>query len=450
MKLTVFQSGKGDCMMLTSVDGRRILVDGGMSAEYSKHVAPALGKLRENGESIDVVYLSHIDEDHIAGILKLMDDEVAWRVHEFQLQNGNPNHKKPQAQRPPEVKAIWHNAFHDLVEDNDGEIEDMLAASAAVLSGSSHKAVKELVEEQNELVSSIAQAIKLTKRVSAEQLGITLNKPADGKLMLVRSDTSAAPIKVGKLRLKIIGPFQEDLKKLREEWNAWLDANQSRLLTIQEQAKKDETSFAAREIADIMLPKLEQTKLLMSLLPLDGLATAVKLGNRKEVTTPNLASLMLLVEEQGKTLLLTGDGHHAEVVRGLEHIKKLKENKGLHVDVLKVQHHGSEHNIDEAFCRRVTADHYVFCGNGLHQNPDDDVVRAIIESRLGDANQRSPNPEVGNPFKIWINCHSSVAPNASAKAHMKKIENRISQAEAQSNGQMSSFSLKGSSFELQI
>lgn len=449
MKLTVFQSGKGDCMLLTGADGRRMLVDGGMSAEYSKHVAPALGKLRENGDSIDVVYLSHIDEDHIAGILKLMDDEVDWRVHEFQVQNGNANHKVPDAPRPPKVKAIWHNAFHDLVDDNDGEIEDMLAASAAILSGSSHKAVKELVEEQNELVSSVAQAIKLTKRVSGEQLSIKLNAPAQGKLMLVRANTTAA-IKVGGMKCRIIGPFQADLKKLREDWNKWLEENKGTLQTIRVQAEKDEASFSATEIYDIIWPKLEQAKLLSSLLPLDGLATAVKLGDRKQVTPPNLASLMLSVEEQGKILVLTGDGHHAEILNGLKHIKKLKPNKGLHLNVLKVQHHGSEHNIDELFCRTITADHYVFCGNGIHQNPNDEVVQAIIDSRLGSANQLSPNPEVGNPFKIWINCHSSVAPTASAKTHMKKIETLVSQAEAQSNGQMSSFFLKGSSFELPI
>ena len=448
MKLTVFQSGKGDCMLLTGADGRRVLVDGGMSGDYSKHAAPALGKLRENGEVIELVYLSHIDEDHISGILKLMDDEVAWRVHEFQLQHGNPNHKKPEAPRPPEVKAIWHNAFHDLVDDNNGEIESMLAASASVLSGSSHKAVKELVAEQNELVSSINQAIRLTKRVGAKQLGIKLNKPANGKLMLVRPHTTAA-IKVGGMRCRIIGPFKADLEKLREEWNAWLEANKDKLQEIQTKAEKDESSFSAKEIADIMLPKLQQAELLSSLLPLEGLATAQKLGDRKEVTTPNLASLMLHVEEQGKTLLLTGDGHHTEILNGLRHIKKLKPNKGLHVNVLKVQHHGAEFNIDEVFCRTITADHYVFCGNGLHENPNDEVVKAIIDSRLGDATQLSPNPEVGNPFKIWINCHSSVSP-PSAKSHLKKIEKRITDAEAASNGQMSSFFLKGSSFELQI
>ena len=46
MKVRVFQSDKGDCLLLTSASGKnRVLVDGGMSSSYTKHVAPALAKL---------------------------------------------------------------------------------------------------------------------------------------------------------------------------------------------------------------------------------------------------------------------------------------------------------------------------------------------------------------------------------------------------------------------
>jgi len=34
-----------------------------------------------------------------------MNDEVAWRIHEFQLENDNPNHKEPDASRPPQGES---------------------------------------------------------------------------------------------------------------------------------------------------------------------------------------------------------------------------------------------------------------------------------------------------------------------------------------------------------
>ncbi len=454
MKLTVFQSDMGDCLLVRGNDGKLLLSDGGMSASYSKHVAPALGKLREKGETIDVVYVSHVDQDHISGILRMMNDEFDWRRHEFQVKVNNKHQKEPKAPRPPVVKAIWHNAFHAQFDKNAGEIEEMLAASAAVLSGAKLPVVRELAMEQSGLVSSMAEAVQLSQRVSAEQLGIQVNQPAKGKLMMVR-DTSSAAIKLGGMRIRIIGPFFEDLEELRDKWNKWLKSTKGmlRVKSLQKQASKDDESFSAREIADLMLPKLQQAEDLSSLLPLDSATTKFKLGVRKNVTIENLASLMLFVEEAGKTLILTGDGHHQEIIRGLEHIKKLKPGKGIHVDVLKVQHHASEHNIDEEFCRRVTADHYLFCGRkgGKHGNPDLRAIKAVADSRLStDPAVRSANPQADNKFKFWFNNSSTASESEEDIVHMKKVEKDVKALVTKSGGQMSSFFLKGSSYELEI
>jgi len=93
MKLNIFQSDKGDCILLESEDGKRILCDGGMSRSMSKHVAPALGKLRKAKKNIDFAYVSHIDQDHISGVLQLMQDELDWRVFEHQKRLGNKRAK---------------------------------------------------------------------------------------------------------------------------------------------------------------------------------------------------------------------------------------------------------------------------------------------------------------------------------------------------------------------
>lgn len=450
MKLTVFQSDKGDCLLLTGADGRKILADGGMRASYTRHVAPALGKLRDEGVAIDVVYVSHTDQDHISGVLQMMNDEVAWRIYEYAQANGNPHQNPPTAVRPPEVKAIWHNAFHEVQKKNAGAIEEMLAASAAILSGATNASVREQAVTQGELATSIAEAIQLSRRIGGEQLGIPLNAPAKGKLMMVR-DSPASAIKVGGMRLSIIGPFAVDLRIYRKKWNEWLAANKERVKSIQKRADEDASRFGAREIADIMLPKLAEAEEL-SRLRLPELTTAqFKLGQREEVTEANLASLMFFVKEGAQTLLLTGDGHHLDIIKGLQHIKKLNGAGGLHVNVLKVQHHGSEHNLDEKFCRTVTADHYVFCGNGEHENPDLRVIKAIADSRLSsDPAVRSGNQQAGDPFKFWFNSSEQATEQDEAKAHMRKVESLVRKSAKGSGGQMAFFFLKGSSFELQL
>ncbi len=421
MKLTVFQSDEGDCLLLTGADGKRILIDGGMSNSYTKHVSPSLNELRESGEKLDVVYVSHIDADHISGVLKMMDDLVAWRVHDFQKQNNNPNHKEPTVLRPPEIASIWHNAFHEQIGKNSGPIENMLAATAIALSGAITKDVKKSAEENQRLSTSIPQAINLSRRVSADQLNIALNPPSKGKLMLVRE--SKTPVKVGAMNVFIIGPDSKDLDKLKEDWNKWLEANGKKLKELQAKAKADKEKLGTSEVSGFLNSILAQ---------------AEQFGNRADVTPPNLASLMLLVEENGKRIILTGDGHADDILKGLNHYGKLDSSGRIHVEVLKVQHHGAIANIHKNFCKAVTADNYVFCGNGSDENPEPEVIKLIVNSRKSDSKK----------FKLWFNSSSTAANSAANKTHMEKVENLVKELAADSGGLMQSAFIKGSKIEL--
>ena len=119
------------------------------------------------------------------------------------------------------------------------------------------------------------------------------------------------------------------------------------------------------------------------------------------------------------------------------------------MDVLKIQHHGSEHNWHHDFGKRVTANHYVFCGNGAHHNPEIAVVNAVVDSRLGPASKRSTNNEVDNPFKLWFNS-SSEATKASYKKHMKKLEKRVFKLADDHPGRINFSFLKNAYFEFGV
>lgn len=459
MRLEVFQSDMGDCLLLEGADGRLMLIDGGMSSSYKLHVAPRLAELEKAEKVLDVVYVSHIDEDHISGVLRMLDDEVLWIEHEYYVNGDNPDHNPPERDRPPKIKNIWHNAFHELVEDNEGEFEEMLAASAAILSGADEtvlsssadlERVKALASEQAALVTSIAQAIQVSRRVGPDQLKIKLNAPAEGKLMMSRG-AKPKPFKLGGMKIHIIGPTKDELVKLREKWNTWLKDNKARLKEIQKQAEEDADMLNARDASEVLRPKVRQAEELISLLPLSE-PEPDELGKPKSVTAPNVASLMLFVEEKGKTLLLTGDGRHEDITKGLKRIGKLKDGGGLHVNVLKVQHHGSKNNISHSFCREVTADHYLFCGfnGGTHSNPRPEVIKAIAASRLSnDPAVRSANPEAGNPFTFHFSGSVAVAKGGD-KTHMKKVESVVKSLTKKSGGQMKHFFLEKSYFELDI
>jgi beta-lactamase superfamily II metal-dependent hydrolase len=413
MQLTMFQSGKGDCLLLADTGDRtRILVDGGVPEAYSEHVAPALSTLRQRRKKdIDLVYVSHIDRDHIGGVLRMLDDEVLWRVHEHQVSTGNRSHPPPPAPRPPQIGGIWHNAFGDQLPKNAEPIAETLAAMAPILSGAVLDELRDVGRVQGELGSSITEAIRVSRRISPAQLKIPLNRQAEGKLLMRRNDRK--PVKIGRFEITILAPSAKQLEALRADWKAWLDkaTTQKALAELRQKSRADEKALGAADFDQ-----------LFAMIRLQAEA----FGNPESVTPPNLASLMLLVEEGDQSILLTGDGRWDHLVEGLEETGRLKRGGQLKVDILKVPHHGSENNVvDTDLLDRVTAAHYVFCGDGHHGNPAGEVVEIMAKQRL-----KAPGK-----FKFWFSSSAAVTGRNEA-AHMRDVEKRVRNLAQTSKGRM--------------
>jgi len=420
MRLTAFQSDKGDCLLLTNTAGTaRILVDGGMPVSYDAHVAAAMGKLQVAKKALDIVYVSHIDEDHIGGVLKMLDDEAAWRVKEFQ--KNNPKIKTPTVPRPPKIKEIWHNGFGEMLQKKAKPIVDALSAMGPVLAGSDLAEIRREALKQSDLVTSVGQAIEVSRRISPKQLNIPLNPRADGKLMMLRKNQK--PIKLGGLTITIIGPTEAHLEKLRSDWKKFLDSvkGKAQLKKIQDAARRTEELLGASEFDNLVSSLRLQAEMF---------------GNPKEVTPPNLASLTLLVEDDSDSLVLTGDARGDQIVEGLKQAGRLNGGT-IEVGVMKVPHHGSENNIDSDFVEAVIARDYVFCGNGFSENPNTKVVEMMFRRR----HAASPKP-----FRFWFNSSEAVSAN---KAHMAKVEKLVKTLAKTATGQFSfKFLTKGSSITI--
>ena len=448
MRLRVFKADKGDALLLTSKNGKsNMMIDGGMGGAYREHCAKTISKLKK----LDVVYISHIDRDHVEGVYQMLDDKVAWKVHEFLRKHGNPNHKPPKNPKPPEITKFWQNNFHEQVGENAGEIEDMLASQALTLSGHESTAIQEFAAEHQELAQSVGDALKISWRLASDQLGIPVNPDFDNKLMWVADPADVFP--VGPMRFTLIGPYFAELKDLKKEWNKWLKDKKAYKERLKKKSTGDFSPLVSNSVDSFVAPlsgiaeDLANSDALIQN-ALSGMALAKTLGSRRKVTTPNLASLMFFVSEGNRTLLLTGDGHCDDVLEGMENANLLRSGGTLHVNVLKVPHHGSEHNTSLAFCKAITADKYVFCGNGAHNNPDIDVVKAYIDSRVGPTKLRSSNPETGRKFRLVFNYHPDNEAGA-RKTHLKKILKLVKAREKKSS-QLSSTFTKGSSASFRV
>ncbi len=351
-------------------------------------------------------------------------------MHDYQLAHGNPTHARPKVPRPPEVKRIWHNGFGEQLADVAAPAAAMLETTAETLSGAANPQVRQAAVFHRELADSVPEAIHLARRASPEQLDIPINPGFDAGVVVMGKP--AVTRKVGSLTIRLLAPAQIDLDNLREDWRKWLRAHEAELEEIAREARADADSLGQSEVERLLAPLIQQ---------------ADALGDRTKVTPPNLASIMFAVDEADVRILLTGDGHGDDLLAGLRARDMLSAGGGLHVQLLKVQHHGSENNITEAFCRAITANHYVFCGNGEHENPDLRVLRAIAASRIGGPAELSANPEAGQPFTFWFNSSSQVT-RAEAVDHMRAVEAETATLVAASNGRLTVHFLTDDLFEI--
>ena len=136
----------------------------------------------------------------------------------------------------------------------------------------------------------------------------------------------------------------------------------------------------------------------------------------RDTSYANLSSICLLVEVEGRKLLLTGDARADHIVdfwrNGLGH------GDPCRIDVLKVPHHGSVRNMHRSLLETFPATHYVFSADGAHQNPDPDVVEGILEVARDNPplfSDRKIELHFTNDFD-WEKAH---APKAGGAAHSR-------------------------------
>jgi hypothetical protein len=338
MKFEALQARYGDCLLLT-FEGRgsdrphRLLVDGGPGRVFDQFLSRRLELERQQtpGEPviIDAVMISHIDEDHILGILDLF----------AALQEAE------QRRMPPPYRARWllHNSFDAMAGEGEGGTARMLDGET-VLASFGAPAIGILLDDgKDEATAKVLASYPQGSRLStlAAALHISRNPPDQQVLMFEGSQPRT--LRIGDAKLRILGPLAKEVEKLRAEWSKW-------------RAKKQRNE-ATPEAANALAAYLDES-------------------------VPNLSSIVALVEAGPSRILLTGDARGDKILAGLDQAGLLGRSADtLKVDILKLPHHGSSRNVDPVFFRRIHADHYVASGDGTYGNPDRDTLDWIRQSR---------------------------------------------------------------------
>ena len=342
--LDVIRARKGDCLILHyGPDGdHMVLIDGGPSGVYGPHLKRRLKQIRKDRNLqdddpllVDMLMVSHVDDDHIRGILDLTRELID--------------------KQPPLVNilTVWHNSFENIIHDEeptkvtaafddkfptasvDGDLPENFADDFDTDD-------VETLRWSFKVLQSIKQGAQLRRNI--EKLGYHLNPFFDegDKLILAEAGKDPLPMENG-LTFTVVGPMRPELEALRKKHNAWLKE-------LEKEGKTPDEVLAA------YLDK----------------------------SVPNLSSIVVLAKAGDRSILLTGDALGKKVLEGLELVGLIPIGGTLHVNILKVPHHGSSNNVALDFFQRITADHYVFSGNGEHGNPERESLEMLLEARGDD------------------------------------------------------------------
>lgn len=326
MIFEALQARYGDCLFITYADGalsRRILIDGGPAGVYRQSLAPRLKAERtglppSEALVIDGIMVSHIDEDHILGILDLFS--------ELQTQ------KQRSAPLPYRPTWLFHNSLDSLAGEGDGGLARGAGGETVLASvGDEIMSIVNGDPIAAEVLQSYSQGSKLSRLAAA--LSVASNPPDKKVLMLDPGNPRI--LRIGEASFTIVGPLEEDVTQLRTKWSEW-------------KAKQEEKAV----LADYL-----------------------------DKSVPNLSSIVALLQYRNRKVLLTGDARGDKVLEGLKGAQLWNGVGAFDVDILKVPHHGSERNLKLDFFQKIKADHYVISGDGTYGNPDRKTLEMIAEAR---------------------------------------------------------------------
>lgn len=272
--------------------------------------------------------LEHYVEDGHLDLLVLShvdNDHVRGLIELFEVLK--TQQANGEALTPP-IQGLWHNSFSATIDRNgrgvEGQVRTMMNSTANAMGVMAHAGVALL---------GIGEGNKL--RQGANILGIPVNQGIADPVLVGAHPSSAT---FGNLTLTVVGPTQANLDALEEEWIAWV--------------KKHAKGIKAAD------PRV--------------MANADR-------SVPNLSSICLVAEADGKSVLLTGDCRSDHLVEGLRSAGYLDENDEAEFDVIKLPHHGSDRNITRTFFRKIRAKQYVVSADGTHDNPDLATLTWIVE-----------------------------------------------------------------------
>jgi hypothetical protein len=348
LSIEIFPAQEGDSFLILCGENKKmnILIDGGMVSTYRNHIRPRLLELAAKGEALDLLIVTHIDADHIAGIL------------EFIKENGNANN--PQI---IPVKEIWHNSYRHIQFRAMGH-KQVFPPEEEILRSLIRRGFSKAGERLEQFISA-EQGSSLASLILKGKF--PWNKAFNGQAIL--GDGSPSYDLASDIRIKILSPYKSELEALERYWfdklnnmrygfkfagNEIFD-DAFEFLLLQERGRPTKTRKIAKDL---------------------GILNLANGSFFEDSSVTNRSSIAIVIEHMGLRLLFLGDAAPSVIKQSLK-ILGYGNDRNVFT-VVKVAHHGSEFNTDLELLELTKASNYIISSNGAHGHPDLKTIARIL------------------------------------------------------------------------
>ncbi|MGE0474228.1 MAG: hypothetical protein AB7P17_11400 [Nitrospirales bacterium] len=341
----------GDCLWIEYGDRNnpsRILIDGGtvgtIDCITSKIHAVAA---REKRCRFELVVVTHIDADHIEGIIKLL---------------GQPS-------LPVDIEEIWFNGNDHLPKPDERDEEQFLGG------------------KQGDFLSALIRKRGLPWNTYAWNGGPVYVPPRSrGKL-----PKCTLP---GGMELTLLSPTYKELLRLSQKWE---DELTKAGLVGWEDEEILEALLASRKLApeEEFLGEENEGFLGDEVINVEKLVDAKK---KEDASPANGSSIAFVGSFNGKQCLFAGDAYSPVLKQGVERLLEETNAMRLKLDAFKVPHHGSRGNIHDDLLATLNCHTYLISTDGTRfKHPDVEAIARLVGGKW------RPNPKNDQPIQLHFN-----------------------------------------------
>ncbi|QCJ45428.1 MBL fold metallo-hydrolase (plasmid) [Bacillus sp. S3] len=346
----MFEAGNGDCFLIKCVGESitNVLVDFGYSNTYKKHVKNHFSKMDANNEKLDLIIVTHIDQDHISGGIRFFEENGVA---------SSPNIIN--------VGEVWHNSYRHLeMVETDKKLTEKERL---------HINRNSIVVEKNRTSNPTDTSGKQGSRLAANlyHYGYKWNYSFNNHAISFKGEE---PIWINdSVKVTVLGPTLGELENLKKIWKKELKI---KFPTIE--LNGDVIFDDAIECISLMkrpnnlFSSVKDTSIVNN--P-EKLAKTIFQEDQDEI---NASSITCVIEFMNKRILLLGDSISSHVEAQLKKIYKETELPII-FDAIKVSHHGSARNTRNELLNIIDSEHYFISTNGsIHGHPDIETIAKII------------------------------------------------------------------------